>query len=365
MLFKVVGFLKCLFFYINNIHTFFKLIYRKKNITVSCLLLAFILKMVCLLHSLNILVCNPIPHIARLHNPDIVFSAKCNPCEFEFYHRPYQVHLYGEYKYLHFKYIRRRFSLEPEHVLPFAVQIKCHSDSSHKQLVFIVPCHREHVFLYFNWVRATKKKRLKNVGDEEKEMSLHGRSDVASCWSPGSHLVEQTPSLRWADMGFVEERLGGFLLFMWSGLPSEYELVKKQLHFHFTCLLSAASKSHGAKQLAECLCNNYKTLWGNKNLFTHEKTKQGWERHTHFFKTQPWPLSTSLLPDILYQAFYLFFIHFHNAFSWCDHYPERRLVNLQPFIIHFQLWMHIEHCCLGFICAMAPISQLYFVVMIS
>lgn len=198
-------------------------------------------------------------------------------------------------------------------------------------------------------------------------MSLHGWSDVASCWSPGSHLTEQTPSLCWAAMGFCGGKAGWIFAVYVVGPSLRIWAHKKTTTSHSLYLtpLCCFKAAYRAKQLAKFFCNNHKALWGNKSLFTRGKTKQGWERHTHFFKTQPSPLSTSLLPDILYQAFYLFFIHFHNAFSWCDHYPERRLVNLQPFIIHFQLWVHIEHCCLGLICALAPISQLYFVVMIS
>lgn len=38
----------------------------------------------------------------------------------------YQVHLYVEYKYLHYKYIQRRLGPLPKHVLPFAVKIEFH-----------------------------------------------------------------------------------------------------------------------------------------------------------------------------------------------------------------------------------------------
>lgn len=82
------------------------------------------------------------------------------------------------------------------------------------------------------------------------------------------------------------------------------------------------------------------------------KTKRPWEWHTHFFKTQPLPFSTSLIPDTLYQAFYLFFIHFHNAFRWCDCYSERRLVNLQPFasilpLVGYWALLFRPHVCIG------------------
>lgn len=117
--------------------------------------------------------------------------------------------------------------------------------------------------------------------------------------------------------------------------------MKKQLHTfciiytlaYFHALQSTRAKEQSSMLHLKLFCSEDKTLSGNKKTHIHtciHKTKQGWERHTHFFKTQPSPFSTSLIPDILYQAFYLFFVDFHNAFRWCDRYSERRLVNPQP-----------------------------------
>lgn len=96
--------------------------------------------------------------------------------------------------------------------------------------------------------------------------------------------------------------------------------VRKNITLHFSHVLHLnlpqnASK-HRHKRAKQC-CSEDKTLSGNKSTHTHtytRETKQGWERHTHLFKTQPSPFTTLLIPDILYQAFYLFFIDFHNAF---------------------------------------------------
>lgn len=105
---------------------------------------------------------------------------------------------------------------------------------------------------------------------------------------------------------------------------------------NFTLFTSLSLQSTRAKEqstiwsYSAAKTKHYQEIKTHTYTHTTHKTKQGWERHTHFFKTQPCPFSASLIPDILYQAFYLFFIDFHNAFRWCDRYSERRLVNLQP-----------------------------------
>lgn len=79
------------------------------------------------------------------------------------------------------------------------------------------------------------------MNEERKRIVLGAHLDVASCLSPASHLIEQTVSLFGADMGFVDEKLGGF--YSSCGLAcshTEKQCVhEKQLNTTFT---SPASK---------------------------------------------------------------------------------------------------------------------------
>lgn len=118
---------------------------------------------------------------------------------------------------------------------------------------------------------------------------------------------------------------------MWSTAPGA---ISRKITSHFTYASTClnALQSTRAKEQSNISCSSAAKIWHQeikRHTYTN-KTKRRWSRHTHFFKTQPLPFSTPLIPDTLYQAFYLFFIHFHNAFRWCDCYSERRLVNLQP-----------------------------------
>lgn len=101
--------------------------------------------------------CNPIAYLHRLYSPDIVLSAiPALQINSSLLSGAYQVHLYVEYKYLHFRYIQCRLGPGPKHVLPFAVQIEFHfapekRPALEKELVFNVsPFGREHMFLSFN-----------------------------------------------------------------------------------------------------------------------------------------------------------------------------------------------------------------------
>lgn len=87
-------------------------------------MVAFILESQILL---DIFACNPIAYLHRLYSPDIVFSViPALQINSSLLSGAYQVHLYVEYKYLHFKYIQCRLGPGPKHVLPFAVQIEFH-----------------------------------------------------------------------------------------------------------------------------------------------------------------------------------------------------------------------------------------------
>lgn len=51
-------------------------------------------------------------------------------------------------------------------------------------------------------------KKTTECMEEGRKVVFRDQSAVASFLSPASHLTEQTPSLCWADMGFVKGGLG-------------------------------------------------------------------------------------------------------------------------------------------------------------
>lgn len=175
---------------------------------------------------------------------------------------------------------------------------------------------------------------------------------------PGCHLAEQTLSLCGTDRGFVEAELGGSVLFVWSGAP---RAVSGKLTSHFTY----ASTCLGALQntcAIRVTCHLALDRGADKTSGNNDTGMHAPRTHTHFFKTGQLLISRLLIPDILYQAFYLLFIHFHNDLR-C--YSERSLVNLEPLASILSSGCVLSAAVLGLMCALAPISQLYLVVMIS
>lgn len=144
---------------------------------------------------------------------------------------------------------------------------------------------------------------------------------------------------------------------VWS---AECSLRKVNFTLHLRVNLSRCASEHG-RPTSEVSPRMRQRRVKHQEITTQART-HALRTHTHFFKTRQSLISRLLIPDILYQAFYLLFIHFHNDLR-C--YSERSLVNPEPLASILSSGCVLSAAVLGLMCALAPISQLYLVVMIS
>lgn len=166
--------------------------------------------------------------------------------------------------------------------------------------------------LSFNGGRERERRRRGKVrGMEEGNRSywviiqLH-----LSSLRPCCHLTEQTSSLCSTDTDFVKGRLNEIWQFAVHVVCRVPGVISRKLH---TSPSASKHKGRLAKQHLELFCSEDKTVSGNKKAHIHMHTKQSKAEHGTPIPSKQ-PLSTSLIPDVLYPSFYLFFIDFHNAF---------------------------------------------------
>lgn len=135
----------------------------------------------------------------------------------------YQVHLYVKYKYLHYKYIqgqtwavaKARIALccpDSVSLCPF----KCAQPFTKKSLCLMCLTVNGNMCFSLSKKAETNQPEGREEDLWRKKKSGCRRKTCHIVWSfscgasfQGRHLTKQTLSLRWADTGFVETRLGG------------------------------------------------------------------------------------------------------------------------------------------------------------